>query len=112
MDIVVEEMLETDRFDICIPLHNGVWLNSLDLVCRNEVCEICPYSIWTDDGLKTECYFSNIGEDRVKPHLIKHHPRKILSLVKHMQLPEDDVKNWQKEIQKYYSIEEYPELWV
>jgi len=113
MDLEVEEMLNNEKFDICIPLHNGKWLPSLDLVCGVEDCFQCEYSVvYGVLGIDRECKYSTISENRITSHLLKQHPKKVLRLIKDMQLPENVVKYWQKEIQKKYSINEYPELWV
>ena len=112
MDLI-KEMYECGKFDICIPLHNGEWINSLDLVCRVEDCFQCKYGLeYGELKVDRECLFARIDEKCIEEYLVENEPRAVLKIVKGMQLPEDNVKYWQKEIQKIYSIEEYPELWL
>jgi hypothetical protein len=112
MDIVVEELLNNKKFDICIPLHNGVWQPKLDLVCGVEDCDFCEYIIWKDYGVTHECYYSSISEERVTKHLVENKPKILLSFLRDMKLPEINIRYWHKEIQKFYPLEEYPELWI
>lgn len=111
MDIV-EEMLETNRFEFSMPFHNGKWIQTLDLVCKNEVCDICPHSIWVDGGLKTECYYSTVDEKTINEYLINHKPKMVFKFIKEMRLPEDTTQKWFRILEEKYPPEEYPELWV
>lgn len=107
----VQEMYETGKFDICIPLNNGVWVNSLDLVCRNEMCMSCSYGSTTPDFVCI-CEFGSIEEKEIEKYLIENKPREILRLIQKMQLPQANVKYWHGKIKEKFSVEDYPEIWV
>ena len=110
MDNEVESMLQSDKFDLTLALWNGVWQLDLDLVCRDENCNQCPFS--TKKDITYHCNWEDVSEERVGKHIVSHHPKKLLKLIREMKVPEPIGTHWIKEIQKEYSLSEYPELWV